>query len=87
MAINCNIAFNDLVDYVCILNANKKVKEMFVVDVDSNVMVKAFIMRDEFKTGEETMFLEPKDCTESSREEDSFNSSKSNEAFSKSAYF
>ena len=91
MAINCNIAFNDLVDYVCILNANKKVKETFVVDVDSKVTVKAFITRDEFvgkgESGEEAAFLEPKDSTEGAREEDSFDSSKRNEAFSKGPSF
>jgi len=48
-------------------------------------------MRDELvgegETGKEAAFLEPKDSTESAREEDAFDSSKHDEAFSKGSSF
>jgi len=68
-----------------------RVKEMFVVDVDSKVTVEAFIMRDEFvgegKSRKKAAFLEPKDGTEGAREEDPFDGSKCKEVFSKCPSF
>jgi len=58
----------------------------FVVDHAGKVAVESLVAADELvgetKTGHESTLLEPEDCAEGSREEDSFNGGKSNAAFS-----